>query len=71
MNKIPVHIKVTGMGMCINYEMQIIQKALEAAGFEVIIKNKYPDEERNITDRIVNPNNWVIHLEANHQPWGG
>ena len=51
--------------------MHIIQKALEAVGYEVIVKNEHPDEKPFDYMKPTNPEAWVIHLEADHQPWGG
>lgn len=62
-------ITVSGMGAIINSEMQVIQRALEVAGFTVIIENTYPSK----VPFEVPPNSIhrTVILKADHCPWGG
>lgn len=70
-------ITVSGSGGCINYEMEIIEKALRAAGLNVIVTNKFDwsDKEEKVAALseyyLKKPNKFSVKLVADHLPWGG
>ena len=72
------HIQVTGMGGGINFEMQLIEKALRDAGFEVEVDNSAadwtvsndPTWHQRMLD-ITAKKKTKIRLTARHIPWGG
>jgi hypothetical protein len=75
----PVRITVEGMGGGINFEMQIIEKALKEAGIEVEVINDAADWEcsnepgwfERSLERSKTKKNIRAVLKANHLPWGG
>jgi hypothetical protein len=74
--KASTKITVSGMGMCINYEMEIIRKAFAALGIDVVIENKFPDKEKYTEEEMkesakFRKESFNITLVADHQPWGG
>jgi hypothetical protein len=79
-----VQITVDGPGSVINYEMHVIQQALEAAGYVVEVINEHPLLENathpagtNAADFIENRSKQLakrpekVKLIAHHRPWGG
>jgi hypothetical protein len=72
-------ITVDGYGGVINFEMEMLQQALEAWGYKVIVVNQHPEdlppEEMHewCEERLyrVNKTKQPIKLVANHRPWGG
>lgn len=65
---IEIKVKVSGPGMCINHELEVIERALRAAGCSVTVVNPYP------TDKPVDPTLKLkshVTLTADHLPWGG
>jgi len=67
---IEVTIEVTGLGECINGEMQVIERALKDAGCNVTVQNEYPHEPYD-EKRLENLKGKPITLIANHLPWPG
>lgn len=80
---IPVTIKVTGPGGCINVEIELIKREFEKRGAVVHVKNEHPIE-KDMKDgkypsgetldeflQRINYKDTVIIIEANHIPWGG
>ena len=75
----PVRITVEGLGGGINFEMQVIEKALRDAGIQVEVINDAADWacsnesgwfERVLESRKSKGDSRAI-LSAIHQPWGG
>ena len=73
-----VIITVKGMGGGINFEMKVIQDALEAAGITVKVENDSADWMGGMTqvwmDKVIAKNKQespTAVLKANHIPWGG
>lgn len=82
-----VTVTVTGPGGIINYEVEVIKRALEAAHVRVEVINPHPDDnpekmvqeiERRLTDdQWAAPYTWSkritksVKLVADHCPWGG
>ncbi len=76
-------ITVVGMGGCINFEMKLIQKALENVGIKVIVNNDAEDwvcsNEPNYMDNVTKAlikqkyegKQCTVELTAEHTPWGG
>lgn len=73
-------VTVSGAGGIISYEMILIQRALEAAGILVCVKDDMPRREDpdayiahrqklNTAANRGSPD--TVHLIANHIPWGG
>lgn len=77
---IDTEITVTGMGGGINFEMKVIQKALEDAGYDVLVENSAADwvcsqgedyVEKCIRHNLAKNPKYQIKLIAKHIPWGG
>lgn len=72
-----IEVKVSGPGMCINSEVEIIRQALVTEGFVVEVTNPYPPSNETIkehVDRIRtlgHAKRTMIHDYVNHYPWGG
>jgi len=74
-------ITVKGLGGCINYEMILIEQALQAVGIKVEVVNNHTHNEHEddctVQEYIKHRNKLTIEkgltvkLVADHQPWGG
>jgi hypothetical protein len=73
-----VTITITGAGGTINYETEIIVKALKEAGCTVEIKDEHPCDNpeefiKLIRERI--DSGYIkekkVYIKTNHLPWGG
>lgn len=68
-------IKISGPGGTMNYEVEIVVKALREAGCEVEVENRYPAEEGHveaIRERIdAGTVSKKVKVIAQHIPWGG
>jgi hypothetical protein len=73
--KIDVVVQVSGPGGCINYEIELIRRAMEAAGIEVVIRNSHPDPQDvldTMFERAETIGNMTrVVIQAYHSPWGG
>lgn len=75
----PVHISVSGLGGGINFEMQLIEKALRDVGIEVEVVNdaadwgcsNEPGWFDSVAEHIKSKGGHKVVLKAIHQPWGG
>lgn len=75
----PVRITIKGLGGGINFEMQVIEKALKDAGIEVEVINDAADwvcsNEPGWFERVLKHNqekgSRAAVLRAKHIPWGG
>ena len=67
-----VEVQVRGAGGCIGNEMDIIKKAIEAAGGEVIVEDEHPPTvEFSEEHAKKHYEKWYVKLKAVHLPWGG
>lgn len=73
---IDVTVTVTGPGGCISLEIEIIRRALVAAGINVTVTNPHPPAEgfiphmeKYIKDGKMSTTN--VKIIAMHCPWGG
>lgn len=77
MSTMEIEVKVSGPGMCINSELEIIRRALVAEGFVVDVTNPYPPSDETIDEHVErlrslgHAKRTKIRLIANHCPWGG
>lgn len=71
-------IKISGVGLLVSYEGELIKRALESAGFVVEMNDPHPPE--NVDDwmerRVVRQKQkqhteGKVILHIHHQPWGG
>lgn len=72
-DRMKITVTVSGPGGVINHEIDLIYKALIAAGHEVSVKNEdaFTEEQKKIATSRPPVTPWKIHLIADHQPWGG
>jgi hypothetical protein len=82
---IAITINVSGPGGCINYEAELIKRALEMVGFSVTLHNNYPIEEQvdTIGDTPMTVAEYMDTIDAHkielppvtmtitNHPWGG
>lgn len=74
----PIKITVSGPGLAINFEVELIRKALEDAGISVEVENDHPAEDpgafiehrKSLIAEQGNKPNQVV-LIADHLLWGG
>jgi hypothetical protein len=81
-----ISINISGPGGCINYEAELIKRALEMLGFPVTVHNNYPIEEqaRTIGSKPMTVNEFMdaaaqrrpeildpVTMTVNNCPWGG
>lgn len=73
-----VNITISGPGGTMSGEIYLIKKAFTNAGFEVLVNDKYPNEDIEetikILDSLVACNEkigGVIRVNVEHLPWGG
>lgn len=74
-----VKVTVSGPGGCIDYEVEVIRRALEAEGLKVNVIDPHPFEPNesfaNIDELLAHcktlSGSITVDLIANHIPWGG
>lgn len=81
-----INVRITGPGGCINYEAELIKRALELLGFPVTVRNNYPIEEqaRTIGSKPMTVDEFMdlssqrrpegldpVTITVNNCPWGG
>lgn len=79
-----VTIQVSGPGMLVNYDAELIRRSLELAGFTVTLINNYSIEEQvasgakpmTVTEYMDTVNGRDVKLApvtmiVDNQPWGG
>lgn len=68
-----IKITVTGMGQTIWHQMNLIEQALKAAGYNVTVVDAHPMTEWPYGNKssAVQIRTTKIELHAEHLPWGG
>lgn len=73
-----VRIQISGPGLAISYETEIIIKALREAGCTVEVDDKYPCDDpeefiKEIKEKIDSGRitGKKVIVKTNHLPWGG
>lgn len=78
-------ITISGAGSTINFEVEIIKRALEAEGIIVEVKNDFPNPDIDNMISVIRERlsgNWgkdhdqppikkYVRIVAEHIPWGG
>lgn len=75
----PVRITIKGLGGGINFEMQLIEKALRDAGIQVEVINdaadwvcsNQPGWFEHVLEAAKTKGDHKVVLTAIHEPWGG
>ena len=71
---IDINVTVTGPGGVISYEVEVIRRALIAAGISVEFVDLYtpaPEAGDWFAVQASKTRGTAVKLIANHQPWGG
>ena len=79
MSQPPVQITVEGLGGCINFQMQIIEKSFRDAGIHVEVINdavdwvcsNEPGWFERVLEGVQTRGGSSAVLKAIHRPWGG
>lgn len=65
-----VRIKVSGPGGLVAAPAEQIKRTLEALGAGVTMTTNAPNEHIGYPE-VTSLAGWEVHLEVDHQPWGG
>lgn len=71
-------IKISGMGLLVSYEGELVKRALESAGFVVELNDLHPPESvevmmehRTASRERTQKVEGIVVIDIDHEPWGG